>query len=76
MNTATDNPYRWTIAVVAVSVYFFTNGMAIFVPQNLFPRLMEDFSVTAAVISRSAGITLLFGALLAPVAGATASRAG
>jgi len=76
MNTATDNPYRWTIAVVAVSIYFFTNGMAIFVPQNLFPRLMEDFSVTAGVISRSAGITLLFGALLAPAAGALIDRFG
>ena len=76
MKTATDNPYRWTIAVVAVSIYFFTNGMAIFVPQNLFPRLMEDFSVTAGIISRSAGITLLFGALLAPAAGALIDRFG
>ena len=76
MKPAPDNQYRWTIAVVAVLIYFFTNGMAIFVPQNLFPRLMEDFSVTSAVISRSAGITLLAAAFMAPFAGALIDRFG
>ncbi len=76
MNETPDSPYRWTIAVVAVLIYFFTNGMAIFVPQNLFPRLMEEFSVTAGEISRSAGITLLLGAFLAPAVGAMIDRFG
>ncbi len=76
MTPANQHSYRWTIAVVAVLIYFFTNGMAIFVPQNLFPRLMEDFSVTAAVISRSTFVTLLLGAFLAPFAGALIDRFG
>ncbi|MGI9307930.1 MAG: MFS transporter, partial [Gammaproteobacteria bacterium] len=79
MNNPVSRPrifYGWYIAAVCVLVYFFTNGMTIFVPQNLFPRLMEEFSANAADVSRSTGITFLCSALLAPFAGALIDRLG
>jgi len=50
--------------------------MAIFVPQNLFPRLMEEFAVTAGEVSRVTFVTLLFSAFLAPVAGILIDKLG
>jgi len=74
---AADKPsYRWVVAATAFTIYFFTNGMAIFVPQNLFPRLMEEFSVTAGEVSRVTFVTLLFSAFLAPLAGFLIDRFG
>ena len=51
------------IAAVCVLVYFFTNGLSLFVPQNLFPRFMETFGATPAEVSRTTAIT--FGILAA-----------
>ena len=55
------------IAAVCVLVYFFTNGMSLFVPQNLFPRFMETFGATPAEVSRTTAITFGISGLLAPV---------
>jgi MFS family permease len=57
-------------------VYFFTNGMTIFVPPNLFPRLMEEFSLNAGEISRSMSITFLGSAFMAPLVGTLIDRLG
>lgn len=64
------------IAGVCVLVYFFTNGMALFVPQNLFPRFMETFGATPAQVSRTTAITFLVSGLLAPLVGAAIDRLG
>lgn len=68
--------YGWYIAAIAILLYFFTNGMAIWVPQNLFPRFMEDFNATAGDVSLTTGLTLLISAWLAPFAGAMIDRFG
>ena len=68
--------YGWYIASVAVLAYFFTNGLSIWVPQNLFPRFMEDFNATAGEVSFTTGTTLLLSAWLAPFAGAMIDRYG
>jgi len=68
--------YGWWLAAVCVLVYFFTNGMTIFVPQNLFPRLMEDFAVDAGQVSLTVTITFLGTAVLAPLAGWSIDRFG
>ncbi|MDP6437422.1 MAG: MFS transporter [Gammaproteobacteria bacterium] len=57
-------------------MYFFTNGMTIFVPPNLFPRLMEEFSLNAGEISRSMSITFLGSAFMAPLVGMLIDRYG
>ena len=64
------------IAAVCVLVYFFTNGMALFVPQNLFPRFMETFGATPAEVSRTTAITFGIAGLLAPFVGAAIDRFG
>ncbi len=64
------------IAGVCVLVYFFTNGMALFVPQNLFPRFMETFGATPAEVSRTTAITFAISGLLAPFVGAAIDRFG
>ena len=64
------------IAAVCVLVYFFTNGMALFVPQNLFPRFMETFGATPAEVSRTTAITFGISGLLAPFVGAAIDRFG
>ena len=66
----------WTIAATSVVIYFFTNGMAIFVPQNLFPRFMETFGATPAAVSRTMAITFAVSGFLAPVVGAAIDRLG
>ncbi len=64
------------IAAVCVLVYFFTNGMALFVPQNLFPRFMATFGATPAEVSRTTAITFVISGLLAPFVGAAIDRFG
>lgn len=68
--------YGWYIVGVCVLVYFFTNGMTIFVPQNLFPRLMEDFAADAGQISTTITITFLATAVMAPFVGWLIDRFG
>jgi sugar phosphate permease len=68
--------YGWYIAVTAFLIYAFTNGMTLFVPQNLFPRFMETFDVTAAQVSRTTAISLGLSAFLAPFVGSVIDRVG
>jgi len=68
--------YGWWLAAICVLVYFFTNGMTIFVPQNLFPRLMEDFAIDAGQVSVTVMVTFLGTAFLAPIAGWLIDRFG
>jgi sugar phosphate permease len=68
--------YGWFIAAVCVLVYFFTNGMTIFVPQNLFPRFMEDFGANTAQVSLTGTITFLGTAVMAPFVGWLIDRFG
>ncbi len=68
--------YGWTICGVAVATYFFTNGLTLMVPQNLFPRLMETFDATAGEISLTTAISLGLAALMAPFVGALVDRVG
>jgi MFS family permease len=57
--------FGWYIAAACLLIYFFTNGLSIFVPQNLFPRFMETFNATEGEISGA--VALMFG-LTAPLA--------
>jgi MFS family permease len=68
--------YGWYIAAVCFVVYFFTNGMTIFVPPNLFPRLMEEFGFNASELGRATAVTFAASALLAPLAGVLIDRFG
>jgi MFS family permease len=68
--------YGWYVAATAVVVYFFTNGLSVFVPQNLAPRLMESFGASAADIGRTTLVTFVVSACLTPVAGAVVDRIG
>jgi len=68
--------YGWLVAATCFLIYLFTNGMTIFVPQNLFPRYMETFAATAGEVSLTTG--LMFGVTIigAPFAGALVDRLG
>ncbi len=68
--------YGWVITALCVVVYFFTNGLAVFVPQNLFPRYMETFGATPAEVSRLVAITFAVAGVLAPFVGAAIDRFG
>jgi MFS family permease len=68
--------YGWVITALCVLVYFFTNGLSLFVPQNLFPRFMETFGATPAEVSRTVAITFGVAGLLAPFVGAAIDRLG
>lgn len=67
---------RLWIAAVCVVIYFFTNGLSLFVPQNLFPRFMETFGATAGEVSRTTAITFVIAGVLAPFVGAAIDRFG
>ena len=49
--------YGVYVAGTSMLIYFFTNGMLLFVPPNLFPRFMEEFQATEAEVSRTSAIT-------------------
>ena len=68
--------YGWYVAIGCTLIYFFTNAMTLFVPQTLFPRLMEEFGSNEAEISLTVTITLFFAALFAPFAGILIDRFG
>ena len=68
--------YGWYIAGVCLLIYLFTNGMSIFVPQNLFPRFMETFAATEGQVSLTTGLMFGVTILLAPFAGALIDRFG
>ncbi len=72
-----DGPfYGWVIAATCFSIYFFTNGLALFVPQNLFPRYMETFGASPGEVSRTTFLTLGIAAFIAPLIGAIVDRIG
>jgi len=64
------------MAGACLLIYFFTNGMAIFVPQNLFPRFMETFSATEGEVSLTVALMFGLSAFMAPIAGALIDRYG
>ena len=68
--------YGTYVAGTSMLIYFFTNGMALFIPPNLFPRLIEEFQATAAAVSTTVAITHLVAALLAPFVGHLVDRFG
>jgi len=68
--------YGWYVAIGCTLIYFFTNAMTLFVPQTLFPRLMEEFGSNEAEISMTVTITLLFASLFAPFAGMLIDKFG
>jgi sugar phosphate permease len=68
--------YGWHVALTAFLIFMFTNGMSLFVPQNLFPRFMETFGASAAEISLTTAITLGTAGLLAPLIGVVIDRFG
>jgi MFS family permease len=68
--------YGTYIVVCSALIYFFNNGMTLFVPPNLFPRLMAEFQATAAEVSRTTSLTLLVAAVMAPFTGALVDRLG
>ena len=68
--------YGVYVAGTSMLIYFFTNGMLLFVPPNLFPRFMEEFQATEAEVSRTSAITHAVAALLAPLVGYLVDRFG
>jgi sugar phosphate permease len=68
--------YGVYVAGTSMLIYFFTNGMLLFVPPNLYPRLMEEFQATAAEVSRTSVITHAVAAVLAPLVGYLVDRFG
>lgn len=68
--------YGWYIAATCLLIYLFTNGMSIFVPQNLFPRFMETFGATEGQVSQTVGSMFVVTMFLAPFGGALIDRFG
>jgi MFS family permease len=68
--------FGWYIASACFLIFFFTNGLSIFVPQNLFPRFMETFGATEGEISGTVALMFLLTAPLAPLAGVLIDRLG
>ena len=68
--------YGWYIAGTCLLIYLFTNGMSIFVPQNLFPRFMETFSATEGQVSLTTGLMFGVTIVVAPFAGFLVDRYG
>ena len=68
--------YGIYIVVCSMLIYFFNNGMTLFVPPNLFPRFMAEFQATAAEVSRTTSLTLLVAAVMAPFTGSLVDRLG
>ncbi len=68
--------YGWIVSGGATLAYFFTNGVAYYLPQNLFPRLIEDFGLTVSQVSLAGALTFMVGGLSAPLAGLLIDRYG
>lgn len=68
--------YGWYVVSCSVLIYFFTNGLSLYVPQNLFPRFMETFGATPAEVSRTTAITFVLAGFIAPFVGAAIDRLG
>lgn len=68
--------YGWYILATCLLIYLFTNGMTIFVPQNLFPRFMETFSATEGQVSLTTGLMFGVTIFVAPFGGYLIDRFG
>jgi MFS family permease len=68
--------YGWIVSGGATASYFFTNGVAYYLPQNLFPRLMEEFGLSISQVSLAGALTFMVGGLSAPLAGLLIDRFG
>lgn len=68
--------YGWIVSGGATLSYFFTNGVAYYLPQNLFPRLIEEFGLTVSQVSLAGALTFMVGGLSAPLAGLLIDRYG
>ena len=68
--------YGWYVAICCCLVYFFVNSMTLFVPQNLFPTFIEEFSLNREQVSLTIRNTLLFAALLSPISGILIDKYG
>ena len=68
--------YGWYVAISCSLVYFFVNSMTLFVPQNLFPTFIEEFSLTREEVSLTVRNTLLFAAFLSPISGILIDKVG
>lgn len=68
--------YGWYVAATCLLIYLFTNGLSIFVPQNLFPRFMESFAATEGQVSLTTGLMFGVTIFLAPLGGALVDRFG
>ena len=68
--------YGWYVAISCSLVYFFVNSMTLFVPQNLFPTFIEEFSLTREQVSLTVRNTLLFAAFLSPLSGILIDKYG
>ena len=68
--------HGWYVALGCCLIYFFVNSMTLFVPQTLFPRLMEEFSVNEAEISLTVARTLLFASIFSPISGILIDKYG
>ncbi|HET6563818.1 MAG TPA: MFS transporter [Xanthomonadales bacterium] len=68
--------YGWIVSGGATLAYFFTNGVAYYLPQNLFPRLIEDLGLTVSQVSLAGALTFMVGGVTAPVAGWLIDRFG
>jgi len=68
--------YGWYVAAACLLIYLFTNGLSIFVPQNLFPRFMETFAATEGEVSLTTGVMFGVTIFVAPFAGALVDRFG
>ena len=68
--------YGWYVAICCSLVYFFVNSMTLFVPQNLFPTFIEEFSLNREQVSLTVRNTLFFAALLSPLSGVLIDKYG
>ena len=68
--------FGWYVAATCLLIYLFTNGLSIFVPQNLFPRFMETFAATEGEVSMTTGVMFGVTIFVAPFAGALVDRFG
>ena len=68
--------YGYYVAGTSMLIYFFTNGIMLFIPPNLFPRLMEEFQATEAEVSWTSSISHLVIIPLAPLVGYLVDRFG
>ena len=76
MLAKTKTFYGWYVAICCSVVYLFVNSMTLFVPQSIFPRLMEEFSINQAEVSLTVANTLFYASFLSPLSGILIDKYG